>query len=329
MSHGNDHELIRIVHLFPELLNLYGDRGNVATLANRARWRGFAVEVEAIEATATGRPIRADIIFIGGGPDQLQVGVARALARMEGSLARAVLDGAALLAVCGGFQNLGYQFRSSLVGSLSGPGLFDVSTDAPESTRRMVGGVVARLDETSPIASMGRASATAAGFAGQEQTIVGFENHGGRTTLGARVHVLGHVDRGHGNNGVDGGEGVIALPGEAGLAGLRIGTYLHGPLLPRNPHLADFILASVLERRGIVGLAELSDGAEWASHAAFAARWVARPRGRWIRRRPAEAGAGGRVQARSPWPVAGLDYDRDMTRDVEPTSGQEDDPCES
>lgn len=307
MSRSSDHEPIRIVHLFPELLNLYGDRGNVATLSNRARWRGFTVEVEAIEASAAGRPIRADIIFIGGGPDRLQVGVARALAQMEGSLARAVFDGAALLAVCGGFQNLGYEFRSSLVGSLSGPGLFDVSTDAPESTQRMVGGVVARLDAQSPIASIGRASAAAAGFAGQEQTIVGFENHGGRTTLGARVQTLGQVERGHGNNGADGGEGAIALPGEAGLAGLRIGTYLHGPLLPRNPHLADFILASVLHRRGIAGLSELSDGAEWASHAAFADRWGARPDRPWTWRRPAAFRAAGRVLARSPRPAVRLD----------------------
>lgn len=276
MSGASERDPIRIVHLFPELLNLYGDRGNVATLANRARWRGFTVEIDSMEASAAGSPIRADIVFIGGGPDQLQVGVARALAQMEGSLARAIADGAALLAVCGGYQNLGYQFRSSQVGSLAGPGLFDVSTDAPDHAQRMVGGVVAKLDEASPIASIGRASAAAAGFAGQELTIVGFENHGGRTTLGSRVHALGQVERGHGNNGVDGGEGLIALPGEAGLAGLRIGTYLHGPLLPRNPHLADFILASVLGRRGVTSLVELPDGPEWASHAAFARRWETR-----------------------------------------------------
>ncbi|MGZ8438614.1 MAG: hypothetical protein ACXWXR_08750, partial [Candidatus Limnocylindrales bacterium] len=175
MSGASDPGPIRIVHLFPELLNLYGDRGNVATLASRARWRGFDVEVESIQASATDNPIRADIIFIGGGPDHLQVAVARALGRMEGSLARALSDGAALLAVCGGFQNLGYHYSSSLVGTLAGPGLFDASTEAPESTRRMVGGVVVKLEDGSPIASIGRASATAAGFPGQEKTIVGFE----------------------------------------------------------------------------------------------------------------------------------------------------------
>ena len=273
MTRPFDRGPIRIVHLFPDLLNLYGDRGNVVTLANRARWRGFDVEVESVEASAAGSAIRADIIFIGGGPDHMQIGVARTLARMESSLAQAVADGAALLAVCGGYQNLGYHYRSPKVGTLPGPGLFDAATEGSDTARRMVGGVVVTLPDASPIAAMGRASASAAGFAGQEATIVGFENHSGRTFLGERVRTLGTVGPGHGNNGIDGGEGVISLPGEAGLAGLRIGTYLHGPLLPRNPHLADFILLSVLAPRGIETLAPLSDDAEWVGHRAFADRW--------------------------------------------------------
>ena len=264
---------LRIVHLFPDLLNLYGDRGNIVALTQRARWRGIDVDIRSIEATATGGPLTADIIFIGGGPDHMQVGAARALAKLEEPLAHAVAEGAAILAVCGGFQNLGDAYRSILAGTLSGPSLFDASTEAPAGASRLVGGVVARLADGSPIASLGRASAAAAGFAGQEQTIVGFENHSGRTFLGPRAHALGRVGPGHGNNGVDGGEGIIALPGEAGLAGLRVGTYLHGPLLPRNPHLADFILASALTRHGTKGLPALPDDAEWAAHAAFADRW--------------------------------------------------------
>ncbi len=269
---------IRIVHLLPELLNLYGDRGNIAALAKRAQWRGFDVEIRTIDATAPASAIHADIIFIGGGPDHMQVGAARTLARMEGPLARAVSDGAALLAVCGGFQNLGYDYRSPRVGTLAGPGLFDASTDAPDGARRLVGGVIVTLPDGSPIAAAGRASALAAGFAGQEKTLVGFENHSGRTFLGERARPLGHVGKGHGNNGCDGGEGVIALPGEAGVAGLRVGTYLHGPLLPRNPHLADFILATVTSPGTIDELSPLPDGAEWAGHAAFADRWAARTR---------------------------------------------------
>ena len=268
---------IRIAHLFPDMLNLYGDRGNMATLAQRARWRGLDVDIRPIDQHAASAPIEADIIFIGGGPDHMQAGVAQALADMEGPLARAISDGAAVLAVCGGFQNLGHYYRSSVVGTLPGPGVFDAYSEAPDRNRRMVGGVVVKLDPGSPIAALGRASATAAGFAGEEQTIVGFENHSGRTFLGDRTRALGRAGPGHGNNGIDGGEGVIALPGEAGLAGLRIGTYLHGPLLPRNPHLADFILASVVAQRGMTHLPMLSDGAEWAAHAAFADRWRSAP----------------------------------------------------
>jgi CobQ-like glutamine amidotransferase family enzyme len=273
VSASQAREQLRIVHLFPELLNLYGDRGNIATLVQRARWRGFAVEIRQMDAAAAGAPIAADIIFIGGGPDHMQVGVADALARMEESLARAISGGAALLAVCGGYQNLGHGYRSTLAGDLPGPGLFDARTEATDGTHRLVGGVILELEPGSPIAAMGRTSAVAAGFAGQEQTIVGFENHSGRTVLGDHARALGRVGPGHGNNGDDGGEGSIALPGESGLAGLRIGTYLHGPLLPRNPHLADFILASVLARRGITDLSALSDDAEWTAHAAFAERW--------------------------------------------------------
>lgn len=273
---------LRIVHLFPELLNLYGDRGNVTTLAQRARKRRLEVDIRLVPASEAASPIEADIIFIGGGPDHMQVGVASALAQLEGPLLQAIFNGAALLAVCGGFQNLGVSYRSLLAGTLSGPGLFDASTEAPAGAERMVGGVVVELEAGSPIAAQGRASAAAAGFAGQERTIVGFENHSGRTFLGQHVNALGLVGRGHGNNGADGGEGVICLPGEAGLAGLRVGTYLHGPILPRNPHLADFILASVLAGRGVTELAALPDDEEWAAHRAFADRWQAtqRPFGR-------------------------------------------------
>ena len=265
--------------MFPDSLNLYGDRGNVETLTRRARWRGLEVEFSSLDASSSGDSLAAaDVIFIGGGPDHMQVGVARALARMEGALARAVHRGAALLAVCGGYQNLGDVYRSSLAGSLSGAGLFDAWTDAPMGQPRLVGGVVVELENGSPIAAAGTASAKAAGFSGQELTIVGFENHSGRTFLGQRVKPLGRVGRGQGNNGVDRGEGVLVLPGEDGSAGLRIGTYLHGPLLPRNPHLADFILGTVLARCGITELAVLPDEVEWAAHAAFADRWHARRR---------------------------------------------------
>jgi len=267
-------ERIVIGHLFPDLLNLYGDRGNIATLVQRARWRGALVDVRSIGAGEAGLIQSADILFIGGGQDAQQVEVARGIDSLAGALVGAVGRGATLMAVCGGYQNLGHRFRSGLAGDLTGPGLFDVSTEAPAGATRFVGGVVVELEASSPIAAVGRPSATAAGVPGAERQLVGFENHSGRTRLGAGARPLGRVVVGHGND--DGGsEGSIALPGEGGLSGLRIGTYLHGPLLPRNPHLADYVIACALAVRGEIELERLPDDLEWQAHAAFAARWKA------------------------------------------------------
>lgn len=268
-------ERIVIAHLFADLLNLYGDRGNIATLVRRARWRGADVEVREVGADDGAALADADLIFIGGGQDSQQITAARGLDRLGGALVDAVGAGAALLAVCGGYQNLGHRYRSALVGDLAGPGLLDVSTVAPAGAPRHVGGVIVELAAGSPIAAMGRASAAAAGMAGAELQLVGFENHSGRTYLGTAAQPLGRVVVGHGNNDRDGGEGMIAFPGEGGLAGLRIGTYLHGPLLPRNPHLADYLLANAHARNGPRDMMALPDDAEWRAHAAFAARWRA------------------------------------------------------
>ena len=262
-----------IVHLFPELLNLYGDLGNVRVLVRRAQWRGFEVEVRSIGAN-DGRAIGdADIVFIGGGQDRQQIAVARGLERLGPSLVETVAGGASLLAVCGGFQNLGHRYRSDVVGDLRGPGLLDVATWAGSNRSRFVGGVVIRLAQNSPITALGTASAEAAGHANSAGLLVGFENHSGRTRLSPEARPLGRVVVGGGNEG-RGYEGTIALPGEGGLAGLRVGTYLHGPILPRNPHLADFLILSALKRRGITDLSPLDDRVEWAAHAAFAAHWL-------------------------------------------------------
>jgi CobQ-like glutamine amidotransferase family enzyme len=266
-------ERIVIGHLFADLLNLYGDHGNIATLVRRAEWRGAAVEVREIGADQGGALATVDIIFIGGGQDAQQITVAKGLEQLGGALLDAVGKGAALLAVCGGYQNLGHRFQSELAGELIGPGLLDVWTEAPVGAARRVGGVVIELAKGSPIAAAGRASAAAAGVAGAETHLVGFENHSGRTYLSAGTRPLGRVLVGYGNNDRDAAEGMIAFPGEGGLAGLRIGTYLHGPLLPRNPHLADYLLGRALDRNGSMELTALPDEGEWLAHTTFAARW--------------------------------------------------------
>ena len=263
-----------IAQLFPERLNLYGDAGNVRTLVQRATWRGATVEVRSVRTDADASAlIDVDVIVGGGGPDSDQTAVALGLEKIGESLCKAVGDGASLLAICGAFQNLGHSYETSAGKHLRGPGLLNVETTAPTSGRRMVHGVVVTLEANSPIAAIGRGSADRAGFAGQEGTLVGFENHSGRTQLGSGARPLGHVALAHGNNGTDGEEGLLALPGDDGLKGLRVASYLHGPLLPANPHLADFILAAALARQGVTTMEPLDDRVEWATHAANAQRW--------------------------------------------------------
>jgi len=246
------HRRLRIVHLFPDLLNVYGDRGNVRAVVARAELRGVEVESTAVRAGAPQVP-PADLFLIGGGQDREQVAVARELARLGPAIQDQITDGAALLAVCGGYQNLGTSYRTAAGHVIDGPGILDVHTVA--GSGRMIGQVVAHL--TSPQAPNGH----------ERETLVGFENHSGRTYLGPGARPLARVEIGRGNNGEDGGEGILAEPGEGGMGGLRIGTYLHGPLLPSNPHVADALIASALGRgRSPVELAPLDDADEWRAH---------------------------------------------------------------
>ena len=247
---------LRLVHLFPDLLSVYGDSGNLATLVLRAERRGIAVSIERITAEAAIVP-EGDLFVVGGGQDRDQAAVEGALWRLGDGLVQQVQDGAAILAICGGYQSLGHAYRTARGATVRGPGLFDVTTIGAPT--RFVGPVVARLLDPS--------------LASPRSTIVGFENHSGRTELGPRATALATVEIGKGNNGRDGTEGSLAVPGTDGCLGLRMGTYLHGPLLPRNPHLADALIAAGLARSGqSIALAPLDDAEEWAAHDRFVAR---------------------------------------------------------
>jgi CobQ-like glutamine amidotransferase family enzyme len=224
---------IRIGHLYPEHLNIYADRGNIAVLDRRCRWRG--IECEVIAVGVGDRLPRADLYYLGGGQDRDQLLIADDLTRHAADLASAVADGAGVLGVCGGYQLLGHSYRGHLGDEMRGIGLVDLVTEAGPT--RMIGNVVLEC-ELDP---------------GQRRTLVGFENHAGRTRLGTGVAPLGHVLHGHGNNGSDGGEGV--------RVGGVIGTYVHGPLLPKNPWLADWLIARALERSGAVAPLEPLDDA--------------------------------------------------------------------
>lgn len=209
---------IRVAHLYPDYLNIYADRGNIAVLARRAAWRGHELDVDEFEIGDEIRPGAHDLYYLGGGQDREQLLVSHDLAAKSDALKEAHAGGAAFLAVCGGYQLLGRGYRGHHGDDMPGVGLLPLETFAGE--RRMIGNVLLETD-LGPIA--------------------GFENHAGRTLLDPGAEPLGRVVSGYGNDGESGFEGC--------RLGRAIGTYLHGPLLPRNPLLADWILAQSLAHR--------------------------------------------------------------------------------
>lgn len=235
--------LVRVLHLYPELLNLYGDSGNILVLRRRLEWRGLGCEVSEVHMGDCVRAADADLVFIGGGSDREQRIVCEELLSQRQELASFVEDGGVLLAVCGGYQLLGHSY---IMGNeeVRGLSLVDLYTD--RGSPRLIGNVVVESC-VSP------------------QPIVGYENHGGRTHLGAGVEPLGRVLSGYGNDGKSGQEGCLYRN--------VIGTYIHGPLLPKNPGVADWLLARALERRyGSGELEPLDDFEELAANETMRAR---------------------------------------------------------
>jgi CobQ-like glutamine amidotransferase family enzyme len=228
-----------LAHLYPDLLRTYGDRGNVLALARRAEWRGFAVRVDAV--TRGDRvPSEADVVFMGGGTDRVQEIIGADLRSRGSELGDAAARGAVVVGVCGGYQFLGRRYVDANGVPIEGLGLLDAETVAGPD--RIIGNV--------------RAHGSLGGAAFE---LIGFENHGGRTTLGPKATPLATVPRGQGNNGTDGTEGAVQ--------GRVIGSYLHGPVLPVNPGLADAILMMALAGRlADGGLEPLDDRLE--AHAA-------------------------------------------------------------
>jgi lipid II isoglutaminyl synthase (glutamine-hydrolysing) len=243
---------IRVGHLYPDYLNIYADRGNIAVLARRAALRGHELDVTGISVGEDVRPGEHDLFYVGGGQDREQALVAPDLVEKGPALAEAVERGAALLAVCGGYQLLGRGYHGHQGGFMPGTGLFPHETVAGE--RRMIGDVLLECE-----------------WAGG-RTLAGFENHAGRTRLDPGAEPLGRVVAGFGNDGESGHEGV--------RVGRAVGTYLHGPLLPRNPWLADWLLAQALAHASggePPELDPLPDRLEAEAHAVSAQR--ARDRG--------------------------------------------------
>jgi CobQ-like glutamine amidotransferase family enzyme len=231
---------LRIAFLYPELMNIYGDRGNIIALSRRAQWRGVDVTVDNVTIGDAIDPGYYDFYFFGGGQDKQQIAVSQDLQGQKGeALKEAVEGGAVVLSVCGGYQLLGHYYRPFDSDDLPGIGLFDAHTDAGNT--RYIGNVL--VDCAIP----------------EVGTIVAFENHSGCTFLGPGCSPLGKSIIGGGNNGADGTEGAIYKT--------AYGCYLHGSLLPKNPRFADHLLGQALERRhGAVELARLDDRLEQAAH---------------------------------------------------------------
>ncbi|MGH2921647.1 MAG: type 1 glutamine amidotransferase, partial [Gaiellaceae bacterium] len=234
-------------------LNIYADRGNIAVFERRAAWRGIELEVDEIGPDDEVRPGAHDLLYIGGGQDREQALIAPDLATKGEGIKAAVEAGAAVLAVCGGYQLLGRFYRDRSGAELPGVGLFPLHTVAGD--RRMIGDVLLECELE----------------AGRRRTLAGFENHAGRTYLDEGAEPLGRVVAGFGNDGESGYEGC--------RVGRAVGTYLHGPLLPRNAWLADWLLAQAFAHRAgePPELEELLDALEAEAHAVSAGR--ARERG--------------------------------------------------
>ena len=216
---------ITIAHLYPKLLNIYGDRGNIITLVNRCKWRNIEVTVDSIDAGDNIDEDKYDIYFIGGGQDQQQIQVAGELQKQKEKLFNAAQSNSVFLAICGGYQLLGHYYQPHDADRLEGIGILDAFTVAGK--KRFIGNVTAKLlsENTN----------------GELKTLVGFENHSGLTYLQGETEPMATVKIGNGNNGKDKTEGARYEN--------VFGTYLHGSFLPKNPHFADYLISLALKKR--------------------------------------------------------------------------------
>lgn len=209
--------------LYPELMNIYGDRGNITTLVKRSEWRGIKAEISNLNPGFSDSELKnCDLIIMGGAQDKQQSIVNEDLRKHHQTLSEMIDSGTPGLFVCGGFQFLGNYYKEADGSIIDGLGIFDLNTEnLGENEERLIGNIMIKPT-----------------IDGIDKPIVGFENHGGRTILGSNVKPLGSVIKGHGNND-DGTEGAVYKN--------SFGTYLHGPVLPKNPHFADYLLKLALK----------------------------------------------------------------------------------
>lgn len=231
---------LNIAHLYPELLNIYGDMGNIYALKKRCEWRNISAEVYNINQGADINPDLFDIYFIGGGQDKQQIDVAKEMQKQKENLKQAAENNAVMLAICGGYQLLGKYYLPHKGEKLEGIGILNAYTIA--GNKRFIGNVTVKSNFLSP------------------ETIVGFENHSGLTYLEEGTTPIGKVITGNGNNGKDLTEGARYKN--------VFGTYLHGSLLPKNPQFADYLIKLALNKKYNceIELDKLDDSIENTAH---------------------------------------------------------------
>ncbi len=233
---------LNILHLYPREMNLYGDHGNILALKRRCEWRGIPVNVLSYES-GDAFPDQVDLIFGGGGQDSGQSRIEQDLLSQKDRIRTLIEDGTPALVICGLYQLFGKGFRTSEGSYIEGIGVFPAETTAGQE--RMVGNITINTEAFGEV--------------------VGFENHSGRTFLGG-CEALGTVTHGGGNNGKDHTEGAVYKN--------CIGTYLHGPVLPKNPQLTDHLILTALRRKdpSVSSLSPLDDAVEMAAHTSAASR---------------------------------------------------------
>jgi CobQ-like glutamine amidotransferase family enzyme len=253
---------LKLAHLYPEQMNIYGDRGNILALSQRCAWRGITLDLLPVGVGDQVDWRAVDIAFFGGGQDSGQALIAADFVQRQGPAIRAVIeDGLVLLAICGGYQLLGHYFLTHSGERLPGVGAIDVHTVGGDV--RLIGNIVVGVGDW--VVGDGKRQPISQ-YLTPDTRLVGFENHSGRTYLGAGVRPLGRVLAGHGNNGEDGTEGAVYRN--------TFGCYMHGSLLPKNPQLADHLIALALRRRygPEAMLAPLDDRLEIAAQASMVER---------------------------------------------------------
>lgn len=245
---------LNIGWLYPELMSTYGDRGNIIVLQKRCHWRGIDAEIKRLDIGYSEKELRScDFLFMGGAQDRQQKIVTVDLKKKSKVLSEMIESGIPGLYICGAYQFLGKYYKEADGTIIKGLGILDLYTENPgEQHPRLIGNIVIYILNTKYLI--------------HNTNLVGFENHGGRTYLGKGVKPLGRVLKGFGNNGGDQTEGAIYKNSFC--------TYLHGPILPKNPHFADFLIKKALEQKhkSPIELSPLNDDLEWQAHKAIAKR---------------------------------------------------------